>query len=710
MSESCRLLCLQIPIIQGLFYKRVPKPLALSAAAHEVINPLEKRILLHSWLSACAVAAFACNPHSDQGAQVLESLPPPSWILDSRSSDGKQVSALVLGLLLAPPEETGASIQRLLDFAKSLHKPHGETGEENLPGLIGVLLSLALRRRLRQAGWTKASDVDEIIIEAQGVLETAAPSVAAALNGAASEISEIYANTAEPLVEWLCSRKISKVAASEAITDGSGMQQPQEEMTEAYQLHKQETALNGRVRRLQVDGFNVVESDAALWMTELFSLLMATPMYVVSLYRRSVSLQANALDTLVKSGMHTLFDFETIATDALSYAGKSESSAEEAATRAGELREQESSDSDKADQTAVQINRATTQDQQKPPRTHLRNGFTLCSGGQSISCPEKVGASNLVEGDISGMPSLQCALMLLFQRGAASASRAVAAGATLLAYSIIMQLGNALLLAAAVADPLTAFFEDSQECFGADGRAGFETGMPSVASAGKETFGSGFREGTKVGESYVAAKSGKRGDSKAGVRTSGTSNLGATSSKGIRQHHLLEGKALTSISTACGVVAHACVEMLLLVLRNYLCTTGKSALAATSVLSIQSLSALSSNTLTLLRIMCSYKNNRRNNWMLAAQPAWIRRFGSKTNGWKESRQPLRLLSTFLRRLPRLQGALSQQQVSGFCLRKPSVSETLHTETTRNTTCRSRKRLRLLSAAAKLELATLLTFA
>ena len=569
----------------------------MPAAASAVLTPVERRVVLHAWLSTCIVAASTFPPSPSQAAQLLESFPPPAWLLDCRGPEGRQLGVLAAAVLAAPGCDIAASAQRLVEFAKGLARPPGAREEHCQSGLFGALFSIALRRCVRQAEGAVNSAIEDLIIEAQNVLEAAASSGYAALRRWAHAVVEVHASSAEPLVEWLCSRHSSRQGSAGAAlpvnSNGDGAPSAQDDTAEARQVYAQGMALATRFRTAQSEALTAPKDEAVLWIADLSVLLMAPPTQVLSLHHRTATLGTLSPDGRNDPRPYGLFDFESIAADAAPHATIKSSAADVDAHTAKELEQLRTLDARKEALAPSWLHTAATLDQPAHEKALSRSGGVPPSAGTTAAAmrpsvkSEKRSECATSEGEhqIALRPSSLCsALLLLFQRGAAAASRAVAVGAPLLAYSVIMQLGNALLLANA---DVTHFAlgpdGDSPEYHAGEAGAGSETPGSCLVSIGKEGFASGPQDGAKAGEGSAGGKIGKRADSKGAVRPSGPASGGPPNNRGGKTQQPLERKLPIALWTAAGVIAHACVEVLLLVLREYLRTVAKDALDVTNL-------------------------------------------------------------------------------------------------------------------------------
>lgn len=549
----------------------MPQSLKLPSSAGGTLTPLEKRVVLHAWLSACILAVTSSSTAPGQTFQVLEGLPPPLWVIDSRSPEGKQLTSVLSLVLLAP---AGESLQRLMEFAVGFTNLQGNREERGYGALVGVLFSVALRRRVRHTGWSEAGDVEDLIADASNVLEAIAPSAAAALQNFAKAAADAYCYSAEPLVQWLCSRRSSRPntdTAPPAVSSEEGEASTQDETAEARQVHSQGVQLENRLTATFFETNSALKDDAALWLTDLASLLVTLPMQQISTQRYAGVAPSFVSKRAESHPRHNLFDFIFIADHAVQQAKVLASIA------AASLQEEEVADSD-APTTPP------TQGLSQPALTKLRTrGITLFAptgdgpaAVKGMARPEKSGEGETAEAEGLGASSICNALVLLFQRGAAAASRAVAVGAPMLAYSIIVQLGNALLLL----NPDVDFFAIGSQAF-PEPYAKETFAFPDATRvnglmASGETLTSNAREENKTGD----CKTGKRADPKGAGRSTGVMGSNLPNLRGGKIHEPLERRPLVALWVAAGVVAQACVEVPVLLLREYWRATDKNALNA----------------------------------------------------------------------------------------------------------------------------------
>ncbi|KAL8433109.1 hypothetical protein ACSSS7_004132 [Eimeria intestinalis] len=542
----------------------------MPTAAGAVLSSLEKRVLLHSWLSCCFLAASTCASSTEQAAQLLERFPPPAWAFENRSAEGKMLPGLLSALLQSSSADIESSVQRLFDTARSLVKSRTEGEEPSILGLVGLLLSIALKRLARQADWTKSFEMDDLIMEAESVLEAAAPLTVAALHEAANAVASTYTRTAEPLVDWLCARKALRaaaVASEVAAADTSERTSYHDETLQAQQIHAQGEELERRVQSTQVTAFTSPGGEAALWIADCYSVLLAPPLQVVSVHHRTVS--SSPPPKVGDARPCKLFEFERIAKDAVLLGERKESDAEEMIFGATEHLQKAATSSTKGDPSPALT------------KTPSRSGVSSSANGFGPPVPralksDKGGYESRTQSEARLTPdsSLRAALLALLQRGAAAASRAVLAGAPLLAYSVIMQLGTALLVAERRADPLGVCLESPLDDLSDERKASSETAGAGRASACRESRAFSMRENAKT-DGNPNSKTAKKVDSKGHVRSPGIPNLGGPSIRGSKPQ-VLEGKLPTSTCAAAGMIAHSCVELLRLLVRNYLQTTDKT--------------------------------------------------------------------------------------------------------------------------------------
>ncbi|KAL8447788.1 hypothetical protein Emed_004083 [Eimeria media] len=568
----------QIPITPGLLSEGLPKCLTLPTTAGAALTSLEKRVLLHSWLSSCILASSTCTSCPDQATQLLEGLPPPAWAFENRGAEGKMLPSLLGALLQSSSADIDLSVQRLFDTARNLIKSRTEKDESSILGLAGILLSITLKRLVRQADWTKNFDIDDLIMEAENVLEAAAPSTAAALHEAAKAVAFTYTRNAEPLVEWLCSRKAPvpvSIANKTTAADASEKTSFQDETLQAQQIHAQGEEFERRVQSAQVAAFTSTEREAALWMADCFSMLLAPPLQAVSVHHRTVSTSSFSRgDNARPCG---LFDFERIVENAVLLTERKEPDAEETPFETTEPLQNAATSSNKRESSPALA------------KTPSRSGVSPPPTGSGASAPrtgvksDKGGDESRAESEppSTADSSLCLALQALLQRGAAAASRAVLAGAPLLAHSVIMQLGTALLVAERSVDPLSVCLKSPPDGLTDERKPLSETAIAGRTPSSKEPTASGTRENAKT-DSSSNSKAGKKGDSKGHVRSPGAPSLGGPSVKGSKQQ-LFEGKLPTSPWAAAGMVAHSCVEVLRLLVDSYLRIVDKTSADLTSL-------------------------------------------------------------------------------------------------------------------------------
>ncbi|KAL8273566.1 hypothetical protein Esti_002493 [Eimeria stiedai] len=559
----------QIPIIQGLLSEGPPKCLTLTTTAGAVLTPLEKRVLLHSWLSSCILAASTCAPSASQATQLMERFPPPAWAFENRGAESKLLPAL-LSALLQSSADIESSVQRLFDIARSLIKSRTEEDDSSILGLVGTLLSMALKRFFRQSDWTTSIDMDDLIMEAENLLEAAAPLAAAALHEAANAVAFTYTRNAEPLVDWLCSRKALmplSVANKTTAADTGEKTSVQAQTLQAQQIQAQGEEFERRIQSTQVAAFTSPEREAALWIAHCFSVLLAPPLQAVSVHHRTVS----TCEPSSEGGERScgLFDFERIAEDA-ALAEPKEPDVEHIIFATGEPSQKGATSPNKGDPWVALT------------KTSSRSGVSTLSTGSGAAAP-RTGAKSDKGGDESRAErqspptadsSLCPALLALLQRGAAAASRAVLAGAPLLAHSVIMQLGNALLVAERSLDLLSVCLESPLDGLADERKTSSETAVASTTSAGKEPTAFGMHENAKT-DGSPNSKTGKKSDSKGHVRSPGFASLGVPTVTGSKQQ-MFEGKLPTSSWAAAGLVAYSCVELLRLSVLRYLRIIDKS--------------------------------------------------------------------------------------------------------------------------------------
>ncbi|KAL8453332.1 hypothetical protein Emag_001923 [Eimeria magna] len=567
--QTRRSCCLQIPITQGLLSGGLPKCLALPATA--ALTPLEKRVLLHSWLSSCVLASSTCASCPDQATQLLEGLSPPAWAFENRSAEGKMLPPLLGALLQSSSADIELFVQRLFDTARSLVKSRTEKDGSSLLGLAGILLSIALKRLVRQADWTKSFDIDDLIMEAENLLEAADPSTAAGLHEAANAVAFTYTRNAEPLVDWLCSRKpIVPVAVANktAAADTSEKMSIEDATLQAQQIHAQGEEFERSVQSSQVAVLTSTDREAALWIADCFSILLAPPLQAVSAHHRTIS--ASSFSTEDKARPCGLFNFERIAENAVLLAERKEPDTEEILSETIESLQTAATSSNRRDATPAFT------------KTPSRSGVSPLPTGSGAPAP-RIGVKSDKGGDESRAEcespysadlSLCAALQALLQRGAAAASRAVLAGAPLLAHSVIMQLGTALLVAERSVDPLSVCLKSPSDGLTDERKPLSETAIAGRTPASKEFAASGMRETAKT-DGFPNSKAGKKGDSRGHVRSPGAPSVGGPTVRGSRQQ-VFEGKLPTSPWVAAGMVAHTCVELLRLLVSSYLRVVDKS--------------------------------------------------------------------------------------------------------------------------------------
>ncbi|KAL8424534.1 hypothetical protein Efla_005640 [Eimeria flavescens] len=554
----------QVPVLQVILSGCMLKCFTLPTAARAALTPLEKNVIFRSWLSYCIVAASSCLSNSEQEAQLLESLPPPPSIFDDRNVDVKVLPTILSALLLGSPADAEASVQRLFDFIRSLMRVQTDVEEESLSSLIGPLLSMALRRLIRQADWTKSIEIDELISDAHSLLEAAAPATAAALNETVSAVTRPYTLSAEPLVDWLRSRKstvsVSVVPPTPATGDSTVKSPAHDEAAEARQIYFHIKELERRTQASMVEVLSTSRGGGAIWIAELFSLLLAAPLQVVSLHRNGATTKFSvSMDTEQLCG---LFDFRGIADEAIRCTG------------------QKYSDHETMKETLSNAPIGSVREEQQPALLKLQSR----SGGSPASASSgAVAAHNATQVDksgglskagsehqtISGPPSLCSALLVLFQRGAAAVACAVAAGAPLLAHSIIMQLGSALLIAGQKVSVLGACSEDSPRRLGDGKRLFSDAATLGIASPNKEPLSLGIRE---KADGSPGSRAARRSESRVNARSPSNSTWGTPNSKSLKQQ-----QSEASPWVAAGVIAHSCVDLLLLVLGSYLKLADKRA-------------------------------------------------------------------------------------------------------------------------------------
>lgn len=601
--------------------KRLPRCLTLPASAGVLLNPAEKRLILSSWLSACIAAATSgVLQRSPTAAALLETLPMPAWLCDSRSSDGKQLGTLLLSVLLAAPAELPSALQRLAESEKTLFKSHLEK-EENSAAVLHIISSVfcfGLKRRLRETQWRDSADAEDLVAEAQAATESAMPTAAATLRFYTETLAHLYSAAAEPLVEWLNADDlrdqrtpaqlpqpipaVGNGLATGVAATGKGVS-AQDTAAQVQALRQQEVALERRLRTARADVRQMaLQQTAELQsLSQLSSLLLAAPLEVISAHRRALASPSLPTDNTSNSNSdsstttndddndksssrnrsstnrtncrkqqhipHGFFDFDAIAANPLFQPSTDESTAAAAAAAAGSSSETE----DAGHENTVHANTVTASSAAVP-----------AAGGAPGGAP---GANDCA--------AVWSAVMLLFQRGATAASCAVAANAPLLAYSTIIHLGNALFFLHLEARFGAALLEELSCTRCVDTASLAE----STASPGLEPFvAPTARDGNRVADGAAAAavaaaansRQSKRGDLKNISRPLGSVSAAVAAARGYRgqqqqQQQSAEAKPHIPLSVAAGVVAQACSDLLYLLLQQHLLATEKDELSVREI-------------------------------------------------------------------------------------------------------------------------------
>ncbi|CDI80147.1 hypothetical protein, conserved [Eimeria praecox] len=642
----------QIPLIHGLVNKQVPRCLALPAAAGTALSPVHKRVILSAWLSACIAATTSCPwQRGPTAATLSETLPPPPWLCDSRTAEGKQLNTLLLAVLLAAPAELAAALQRLADFGRNAFKTHGEKDDACMAHLLGAVLSVGLKRRIREASWTDIADAEEMVAEAQAALETAVPAATAALHSYADALAHVHAAAAEPLVEWLAAddlrrhRKaplpkepppaVSSDAAAETATPtamgaaaaAAGAAVGVSALDTAAQvqtLYQQEVALERRLRTAQTEMQTALQHTVELQLLSHFTtLLLAAPLEAISAHRRAAALPILPTDNSSSSNnsnnnnnkpphsLHGLFDFDAIAADPL-FQPSSDDSAATAAEAAGDSAGNEGTGCENTGHTnaeelsAASTSRGTalgeTLEHKASAKVHPRGSAAAASAAAAAASPYSVSPDKHAElpaagaattaragsagGAAADYAGLWSAFLLLFQRTATAASCAVAANAPLLAYSVIMQLGNALFMMHLDARFAAAFLEDPSCSRCMDTASLAEAAAAALEAGGLAATREGIRgaEGAAAGAAAAASKQSKRGEMKGSGRPMGSvsANMGMPGARGYKgqQQPSAEAKTQLPLPVAAGVVAQACTDLLYIVLKQHLLAADKDELSA----------------------------------------------------------------------------------------------------------------------------------
>lgn len=536
-----------------------------------VLTSLEKLVVLSAWLSAAIVSISPFQPFHSQASHFSEGIPPPSWVVDCRTPEGRQLCAVVTTALLASPGDVGASTQRLIDAAKIIVRLRGDKEDHAFANLIGSVISVSLKRRIRQSDWAGISDIEELIADAESLLELVVPEAVASLRSYAKTTFEAHASNAEPLVEWLYSRTHSGAALSTKThaIDGEGEEEPsiQDTTERARQIHSQGMEMEGRLRARKVEERIAPPDDSVIWIANLSSLLLAAPLHTLSAYRRMSTLPAVPSDAFPHQCSHGLFAFDSIAAEL-------------------DIDSDRVPNSGKGDAPRLPTDFADYQEQTRT-KSPSRSGAVSPSNGSPASVfrasvsPEKrveLVASEAERLAAPGQSSVWHALVLLFQWGATAASFAVASNAPLLAYSIIVNLGNALLLV----NPDAAYLATCQEDLTASSSAD-ALFPPDAVFLGKDPAVINTRESSRGGDGLGGNKQARRGDAKATGRQRGSIVSGGLNSRSGKAQQPLDAKPQISLSVAAGMIAQACVDLLFLILREHLHVADKDELSVTNL-------------------------------------------------------------------------------------------------------------------------------
>ncbi|XP_026192682.1 uncharacterized protein LOC34623187 [Cyclospora cayetanensis] len=582
----------QIPLLHGLTCRRLPRSLALPASASSTLSSLEKRVVLHAWLSASIVAVCANESTPAQSAQFLERLPPPPWIADSNTPEGKQLTTLIAAVLVGPPSDISLTVQRLLEFAKNQFRLHGDSEDFSLQDLVSSLVSIAFKRLSSHVQWEERSLLEEMIGEAESFFESADTAAAAALHRYTRACLDMHAGCAEPLVEWLCfwtpNTDPCDVAEPGSILDGPKSLSIQQITTQARQIYTQFMERNEQLLSAQSEARTSLNEDTTLWLANLSALLMVLPLQLLSLHGRIANVPISLGENIFSQHQHGLFDFRAIAENPVPDTDAPKEEGLNAMPKDTSFNCEKAGIGGKDTLATSSVDSGVGRSQINATKTasHCNDASpfhdsTSAASSASPNLGKRGELLDLVSKKAMELEhSVLCsALLQMLQRSAEAAFRAVASNAPLLAYSIVMQLGNALLLV----DPdellIAIYREDhsSSSHLASSAGANFDT---AEFSMGAPT--STAREVTRNGEGFTAGKQTKRGDPKVTGRAGGLVSSGPTNSRASRPQQSLDTRPPVPLCNAASVIAQACVHLVLRLLMHHLQVNEKDELKNTN--------------------------------------------------------------------------------------------------------------------------------